>query len=163
MSSNKLKYAARKASFLAMLNEAENSKDVSLIHLTALACDPNEPDSPLLWNAPVDKIQPNGCITVSIGVAACGARHFDEHEMLISVRFNGVEHNLTIPYSLITSFVAFNNTHEALIGEGFGPFMPYVGAVIEAGEVTTEEAKPAITTEGNVVMVAFGAKRASIH
>jgi hypothetical protein len=165
MSSNKLMYAARKASFLAMLNEAENSKDVSLIHLTVLACNPNEPNSPLFWNAPVDKVQPNGCITLSIGVGACGARHFNEYEMLISVRFNGVEHNLEIPYSLIASFVAFNNAQEALIGEGFGPFMPYVGTVVEAGEANEEEAAhaPEVKTEGNVVTGAFGAKRANLH
>jgi stringent starvation protein B len=148
MSTSNYKHLVRKAMVTATIIALEENSEASLIHAVVLAVDLSDQNAAPLLDVPMDKVNKDGTITLSIGMNATGYREFGEAEIMMNIRFNGVERQLFIPYSLIVGVVAISISGEALNFEQFAPFQPYVGDVVSKPEVKAVAAGP---QRGNVV------------
>jgi stringent starvation protein B len=135
MNTSNYKHLVRKAMVTATIIALEENSEASLIHAVILVVDPSDQNAAPLLDVPMDKVNKDGTITLSIGMNATGHREFGKTEMMVNIRFNGVERQLFIPYSLIVGVVAISISGEALNFEQFVPFQPYIGDVVSQPEV----------------------------
>jgi hypothetical protein len=154
-----IQYTARKAMMVALIESIESNESVRTVYLTVFARNPNATQNHPMVDVPADSIREDGTVVLNIGIKAVGYRQFGDNDILVSLRFNGVEHEVAIPYSLIAGVSGLTHDNKPAITEQFGAFMP----IEEAGLVDvvdkSQRYKPQKPESNGTVVQLFGRRR----
>lgn len=136
-----------------LIDYFESQPGVRALHVTAICALPDNPDAPLLFDAPVDKINPDsGAFTANVVHSAVGYRNFTDKGLACAMRINGRETQMVIPYGAIVQFAAFDQGMSLIAGELF----TFIPPISETRADTPSESAPASasTASANVVSLA---------